>query len=171
MFEKEQKNRIKKMVEKRFLVANNFTKAQSIRSGMDMLVYDKKNNHLQVIELKYKIPVESEMDITNLDKMLGKAYTQLTLAKKYVGEHEEILEEYFGSEYIGITPKEVDYFVITNYEIFPAYSAFFIIPTPIGYGPVCTPIVAPIWRISISSIPRRSFTRSFNISRNFTASS
>lgn len=117
MFEKEQKNRIKKMVEKRFLVANNFTKAQSIRSGMDMLVYDKKNNHLQVIELKYKIPVESEMDITNLDKMLGKAYTQLTLAKKYVGEHEEILEEYFGSEYIGITPKEVDYFVITNYEI------------------------------------------------------
>lgn len=69
------------MVEKRFLVANNFTKAQSIRSGMDMLVYDKKNNHLQVIELKYKIPVESEMDITNLDKMLGKAYTQLTLAK------------------------------------------------------------------------------------------
>lgn len=36
------------------------------------------------------------------------------------------------------------YLVITNYEIFPAYSAFFIIPTPIGYGPVCTPIVAPI---------------------------
>ena len=29
----------------------------------------------------------------------------------------EILEEYFESDYIGIEPKEVDHFVITNYEI------------------------------------------------------
>lgn len=48
---------------------------------MDLLVYDKKNNHLQVIELKYKIPVDSERDITNLDKMLEVAYAQLEWAK------------------------------------------------------------------------------------------
>lgn len=117
MFEKEQQNRISKIVGKKFLVAKNFTCAQGIRPGMDMLVYDKENNHLQVIELKYKIPVDSERDITNLDKMLEKAYTQLEWAKKYVREHKEILEEYFGSDYIGIVPKEVDHFVITNYEI------------------------------------------------------
>lgn len=117
MFEKEQQNRITEIVGKRFLVAKNFTRAQIIRPGMDMLVYDKENNHLQVIELKYKIPVDSERDITNLDKMLETAYVQLEWAKQYVSEHKEILEEYFGSDYIGIVPKEVDHFVITNYEI------------------------------------------------------
>lgn len=117
MFEKEQQNRITEIVGKRFLVAKNFTRAQIIRPGMDMLVYDKENNHLQVIELKYKIPVDSERDITNLDKMLETAYAQLEWAKQYVSEHKEILEEYFGSDYIGIVPKEVDHFVITNYEI------------------------------------------------------
>lgn len=117
MFETEQKNRIKEIVEERFLVAKNLTKEQEIRPGMDMLVYDKVNNHLQVLELKYKIPVDSERDIINLDVMLEKAYTQLEWAKKYVDEHEGILEEYFGTEYTGITPKEVDCFVITNYAI------------------------------------------------------
>lgn len=117
MFEIEQKNRLKEIVEERFLVAKNLTKEQKIRPGMDMLVYDKNNNHLQVLELKYKIPVDSERDITNLDEMLEKAYTQLEWAKKYVDEHDDILEEYFGTEYTGIIPKEVDYFVVTNYAI------------------------------------------------------
>lgn len=40
MFEIEQKNRLKDIVEKRFLVAKNLTKEQEIRPGMDMLVYD-----------------------------------------------------------------------------------------------------------------------------------
>ena len=117
MFETEQKNRLKETVGERFLVAKNLTKEQEIRPGMDMLVYDKINNHLQVIELKYKIPVDSERDITNLDEMLDKAYTQLEWARKYVDEHEDILEEYFGIEYNGILPKEVDCFVVTNYSI------------------------------------------------------
>lgn len=117
IFETEQKNRLKETVGERFLVAKNLTKEQEIRPGMDMLVYDKINNHLQVIELKYKIPVDSERDITNLDEMLDKAYTQLEWAKKYVDEHEDILEEYFGIEYNGIIPKEVDCFVVTNYSI------------------------------------------------------
>lgn len=117
MFEIEQKNRLKEIVEERFLVAKNLTKEQEIRPGMDMLVYDKINNHLQVLELKYKIPVDSERDITNLDAMLEKAYVQLEWAKQYIDEHEDILEEYFGTEYTGIMPKEVDCFVITNYSI------------------------------------------------------
>ena len=117
MFEIEQKKRLKEIVEERFLVAKNLTKEQEIRPGMDMLVYDKNNNHLQVLELKYKIPVDSERDITNLDEMLEKAYTQLEWAKKYDDEHDDILEEYFGTEYTGIIPKEVDCFVVTNYAI------------------------------------------------------
>lgn len=117
MFEIEQKNRLKDIVKERFLVAKELTKEQKIRPGMDMLVYDRGHNHLQVLELKYKIPVDSERDMTNLDEMLEKAYTQLEWAKKYVNEHEDILEEYFGAEYIGITPKTVDCFVVTNYAI------------------------------------------------------
>lgn len=117
MFEVEQKNRIKEIVGKSFLVAKNLTKEQKIRPGMDMLVYDKNSNHLQVLELKYKIPVDSERDIVNLDEMLEKAYAQLEWAKQYVAEHEGILEEYFGTEYIGVIPNVVDYFVVTNYAI------------------------------------------------------
>lgn len=117
MFEMEQKTRIKKIVSKKFLVAKNLTKEQEIRPGMDMLVYDKNNNHLQIIELKYKIPVDSERDFTNLDEMLKKAYNQLKWAEEYVEEHEGILEEYFGAEYSGMIPEKIDYFVITNYSI------------------------------------------------------
>lgn len=80
-------------------------------------LYDKNSNHLQVLELKYKIPVDSERDIVNLDEMLEKAYAQLEWAKQYVAEHEGILEEYFGTEYIGVIPNVVDYFVVTNYAI------------------------------------------------------
>ena len=79
MFEIEQKNRIKDIVEERFLVAKNLTKEQEIRPGMDMLVYDRVHNHLQVLELKYKIPVDSERDITNLDEMLEKAYKEASV--------------------------------------------------------------------------------------------
>lgn len=129
MFEIEQKNRIKKIIKKRYMVANNLSKEQEIRPGMDMLVYDKLNNHLQVIELKYKIPVESEMDTINLDKMLEKAYLQVGWARKYVEEHEEILTEYFGTEYKGIIPDAIDYFVITNYSIGTGVKCQ--LPTPI----------------------------------------
>lgn len=129
MFETEQKNRIKEIVNKRFMVAKNLNKEQEIRPGMDMLVYDRLNNHLQVIELKYKIPVDSERDITNLDEMLRKAYSQLEWAKKYVEEHNEILSEYFGMEYEGIVPKTIDFFVITNYSV--GTGVKYQLPTPI----------------------------------------
>lgn len=129
MFETEQKNRIKEIVNKRFVVAKNLNKEQEIRPGMDMLVYDRLNNHLQVIELKYKIPVDSERDITNLDEMLRKAYSQLEWAKKYVEEHNEILSEYFGMEYEGIVPKTIDFFVITNYSV--GTGVKYQLPTPI----------------------------------------
>lgn len=79
----------------------------------------------------------------------------------------------------------VAFFTITHILVFAAYtskkqnnttkychaSARRIIPTPIGWGPVWTPMVAPIWKISISSMPRRSRTKSRSISLKRHASS
>lgn len=41
---------------------------------------------------------------------------------------------------------------ISHSLILPCYRpCLFMIPSPSGYGPVCTPMVAPIWKIGISS--------------------
>ena len=82
---------------------------------MDAIVYDKEKKHLQVIELKYKLPIESTSDLINLDAMLNKAYNQIKIAEEMVeGNKTFILEEYFGESFKGIIPDFVDYFVITN---------------------------------------------------------
>ncbi|MDF2986850.1 MAG: hypothetical protein K0R50_2360 [Eubacterium sp.] len=117
-FEEIQKKRIIDKINNKYLVAENITKEQKIRPGMDVLVYDKDYNKLQVIELKYKIPIESTRDTANLDKMLDKAYQQLESAKKIVCESREtIMQEYFGDEFMGVVPDAIDYFVITNFSI------------------------------------------------------
>lgn len=117
-FEETQRSAIINKINNKYLVTQIYTRKQKIRSGMDVLVYDKENNHLQVIELKYKIPVESVEDDINLDEMLKNAYEQLGKAKQIVNEkRSSILEEYFGEEFKGISPNIVDYFVITNYSI------------------------------------------------------
>ena len=97
---------------------------------MDAIVYDKEKKHLQVIELKYKLPIESTSDLINLDAMLNKAYNQIKIAEEMVEENKTfILEEYFGESFKGIIPDFVDYcynklfsrnrqklyFAITNY--------------------------------------------------------
>ena len=97
---------------------------------MDLLVYDQQYNYLQVIELKYKIPIESSRDLDNLDRLLTKAYIQLEEAKKYVYSNKEvILQEYFGNEYIGIVPDYVDFFVVTNFSAGTGYNID--LPSPI----------------------------------------
>lgn len=50
---------------------------------MDAIVYDKEKKHLQVIELKYKLPIESTSDLINLDAMLNKAYNQIKIAEEW----------------------------------------------------------------------------------------
>ena len=117
-FEDTQRKNIINCINNTFLVAQQSTRAQQIRPGMDVLVYDREKRHLQVIELKYKLPVESVGDSINLDNMLNKAYKQILQAKKIVEEHKSvILEEYFGEQFKGITPFIIDYFVITNYSV------------------------------------------------------
>ena len=57
----------------------------------------KEKKHLQVIELKYKLPIESTSDLINLDAMLNKAYNQIKIAEEWLEENKTfILEEYFG---------------------------------------------------------------------------
>lgn len=101
-----------------------------IRPGMDLLVYDKENNYLQVIELKYKVPVESTYDIKKLDIMLDKAYKQVEEAEMFVEKNKvSILMEYFGEEYEKIVPSNIDYFILTNFSIGTGLNKE--LPTPI----------------------------------------
>lgn len=117
-FENEQRKRVTKSINPMFMVAEKLTKEQQLRPGMDLIVYDKEHNHLQIIELKYKIPIESIRDIINLDNMLKKAYEQIEQAKDYVSKNREnLLKEYFGEVYSSIMPDRIDFFVMTNYSI------------------------------------------------------
>ncbi len=129
-FEDEQKSQIKKNINQKYLIPDIVDKTKKIRPGMDLLVYDKKKNHLQIIELKYKIPVESTWDIKQLDIMLDKAYKQVIEAKIYTNNNlSSILNEYFGETYEGIIPDKIDFFILTNYSIGTGTNA--ILPTPI----------------------------------------
>lgn len=122
--------RILAKINSKYLVAKNITREQQIRPGMDVIVYDKEKKHLQVIELKYKLPIESTSDLINLDAMLNKAYNQIKIAEKMVEENKTfILEEYFGESFKGIIPDFVDYFVITNYSVGTGRNC--ILPSPI----------------------------------------
>lgn len=129
-FELYQKKNIRERIDKKYKIALELDKEKSIRPGMDLLVYDQENNYLQVIELKYKIPIESSRDLDNLDKLLTKAYSQLEKAKKYVYSNKNtILQEYFGNEYIGIIPEYIDFFVVTNFSAGTGYNIN--LPSPI----------------------------------------
>ncbi|RJE83262.1 hypothetical protein D3P07_25185 [Paenibacillus sp. 1011MAR3C5] len=117
-FEYEMISKITNNIFSNYLTSNKDEKSKNIRPGMDLLIYDENNNELQVVELKYKIPVESGRDILNLDKMLEEGYNQIGEAKEYVQANVlTILEEYYGEKYKGVKPKNVDYFIITNYSI------------------------------------------------------
>lgn len=117
-FEAEERKYIKNSILGKYLVSNVLDKSKKNRPGMDLIVYDKEFNHLQIIELKYKVPIESVRDITNLDNNLEKAYEQVKEAKNYVEENISIiLGEYFGEEYKNIIPEKVDYFVLTNFSV------------------------------------------------------
>lgn len=129
-FELYQKKNIRQNIDKKYKIALELDREKSIRPGMDLLVYDQQYNYLQVIELKYKIPIESSRDLDNLDRLLTKAYIQLEEAKKYVYSNKEvILQEYFGNEYIGIVPDYVDFFVVTNFSAGTGYNID--LPSPI----------------------------------------
>lgn len=118
-FEDQQIQEIKNKIPDRFLIPNEIHKSKKNRSGMDLIVYDKHKKYLQIIELKYKIPIESATDIKNLDDgMLNKAYEQLGESKEFVSNNKgNILSDYFGVEFEGVIPEKIDFFVLTNYSI------------------------------------------------------
>ena len=129
-FEDIQKKKIIDKINSKYLVAKNITREQQLRPGMDVIVYDEEKKHLQVIELKYKLPIESTGDLINLNAMLDKAYNQIKLAKKFVEKNRTtVLEEYFGERFKGIMPDFIDYFVITNYSVGTGTNC--ILPSPI----------------------------------------
>ncbi|MDG5472412.1 hypothetical protein P6709_11715 [Jeotgalibacillus sp. ET6] len=117
-FEEQERKDIEGNINKDFLLSYGTSKAQKNLPGIDMLVFDPVGRHLQIIELKYKIPVDSTLDIKNLDDMLKKAYQQVEVAKSLTKDRmHTLLEEYFGSEYEKVIPGRIDYFVLTNYSI------------------------------------------------------
>lgn len=85
--------------------------------GEDLIVYDKKANIVHVIELKYKLPVDSINDLKSLKKMLAKARKQNEQAQLAV-TIDNVFEKYFDGKYKNKKPKEVLYFSLTNYAIY-----------------------------------------------------
>lgn len=118
-FEEQQIQDIKIEIGKKYLIPDNISKGLKNRPGMDLIVYDKETNHLQVVELKYKIPIESTSDIKNLDNtMLNKAYQQVEESKSIVSDKLHcILYEYYGEKYKNVVPQKIDHFILTNYSI------------------------------------------------------
>ncbi|MFJ9383809.1 hypothetical protein ACIROD_08635 [Peribacillus sp. NPDC101481] len=129
-FEDEERASITNNIPAKYLTSYGVDKSKKNIPGMDLLVYDPEINHLQIIELKYKIPVDSTRDINNLDQMLEKAYKQVEEARRYTNDNLTlILKEYFGETYRHTLPNEIDYFVLTNYSIGTGINVN--IPTPI----------------------------------------
>lgn len=117
-FEYMDKNYIKERISDRYLVSSGKTKAESIRPGMDVLIYDPKSSILHVIEMKHKIPIDSVTELCKLDKMLKKAQKQISIAHKYCELHQEkILSEYFGKKLNNVKPKIIVNLILTNYTI------------------------------------------------------
>lgn len=129
-YEDEEKSKIIRNLGSRYLMTDILDKTKKYRPGMDFLVYDKENNHLQIIELKYKIPIESTWDIKRLDDMLDKGYTQINDAMIYTTNNKSsILSEYFGEIYKGVSPEKIDFFILTNYSIGTGTNVS--LPTPV----------------------------------------
>lgn len=153
LFEEEQKEKIKNFLSDNnpYLVSGGYDKESSLRPGMDILVYDKFSKTLQVIELKYKIPVESIQDILNLENMLDKAYDQLNKAKHYVDINQEtILQEYFGQQLSGVILEKIDYFILTNYSI--GIGANIKVPSPVLLIDYYLPAMAALGPSLVSKI-------------------
>lgn len=84
--------------------------------GEDLIVYDKIANAVHVIELKYKLSVDSINEIRNLKKLLSKAGKQNTIAKTKLNV-DNIFEKFFNNKYIGQHPDKIIFFSLTNYSI------------------------------------------------------
>lgn len=111
-FEKQQIEYLKNNLPKNVLIAEG----KKALPGIDLLVYNPFQEDLQVIELKFKIPIDSPQEIIKLNKSnISKALKQNVKAKEYISDN--VLEEYFGERFSYKKPKKVNYFTLTNYSI------------------------------------------------------
>jgi len=103
---------------KNVIIAEKRTKAQEIRSGMDVLFLDSKTDELLVVELKWSASPSSTSEMYDVDEHVEKGLEQLKKAREYVVQHNSsILFEYFGSSYKGKQPKDHEYCVVVNESI------------------------------------------------------
>lgn len=111
-FEKQQIEYLKNNLPKNVLIAEG----KKALPGVDLLVYNPFQEDLQVIELKFKIPIDSPQEIIKLDKSnISKALEQNIKAREFISA--SILEEYFGERFSCKKPKKINYFTLTNYSI------------------------------------------------------
>lgn len=129
-WEEHERNIISEKLRNRYTVTYGKDKKASNIPGFDVLVYDEKSKRLQVIELKYRLPVDSVQDIDNLDvRLLNKAYRQIEEAKEYYSDNRDILKIFFGKDFAVQEVKKVDFFIVTNYSIGSGFG--YALPTPI----------------------------------------
>lgn len=111
-FEKHQIKQLKELLPNSFLI----TEGKKALPGVDLLIFNPIQNDLHVIELKFKIPINSPRDIFKLDRInMSEAIQQKEKAKNLVSKN--VLAEYFGDKYIGKKPSSISYFILTNYSI------------------------------------------------------
>ncbi|EJN95056.1 hypothetical protein D822_04019 [Streptococcus ratti FA-1 = DSM 20564] len=84
--------------------------------GEDLIVYDKVANAVHVIELKYKLPVDTVNEIRNLSNLLTKANKQNIVASESLTV-DNVFEKYFDNKYKGYKPNKIIFFSLTNYSI------------------------------------------------------
>ncbi|AOY75360.1 hypothetical protein [Clostridium formicaceticum] len=114
-----QESLIKNFVTNRSIIYNKEkTKEQSVRPGMDLLIFDTHSLKLLVVELKWNIPPYDIKEVIGIDKKVKKGVERLSDAKKYVAHNlDTILQEYFGEEWKQVKPSDIEYLVAIKESI------------------------------------------------------
>lgn len=112
-FEEDQIIKLKTNLSNNFLVEHG----KKALPGIDLLVYDSNKKVLQIIELKFKLPIDTPQEIIKLDQQnIKKALLQNKKAKNFIDE-KKVLGEYFGKFFKNVEPERIQYFTLTNYSI------------------------------------------------------
>lgn len=166
-FETHQINQLKSKIDSRFMVIEG----KKALPGVDFLVYNSVQNYLHIIELKFKLPIDSPQEIIKLDQQnLKKALIQNEKASKDINEN-KVLREYFGDRFTKRSPKKIDYFTITNYSV--GLGTNIDLPSPILLidhylrcmeSPIATSMIKDALNRSDKGLPRNFIMRYSKIS-------
>lgn len=117
--ETQQKTYLKQMIkDPNVIVIEPKTKAQKIRSGMDVMFLDQRTLELLVVELKWKIPPSDAKEMEALDNHVKNGLNGMENAKKWVSENlNDLLFQYLGEDWKGIVPADVEFCIALNENI------------------------------------------------------